>query len=158
MTARLIRRLLGFRGPGHDTQLGTQRIGQRHDERELRPHLARGEQAPHAGGVAIDPPRQLGLGDAQVSPERVKLPDHRIGLGDFPRRPLIRRAVLRVLHPPLAAALMQAHVEHLRGHGSSPQSVAQVTRPLYLLRNTSSRKHSADSARPGRPSAPTILT
>ena len=68
-------RLLRFRGPGNDTQLGTQRIGQRHDERELWPYLARGEQAPHAGGVAIDPPRQLGLGYAQVDPERVKLPD-----------------------------------------------------------------------------------
>ena len=42
-------------------QLGAERIGQRHDKRELRPYLARGEQAPHAGGIAIDAPRQLGL-------------------------------------------------------------------------------------------------
>ena len=33
----------GFRGPGNDTQLGAQRISQRRDQRELRPHLARGE-------------------------------------------------------------------------------------------------------------------
>ena len=113
LAARLPRRLLRLRGPGDDTQFGTQRIGQRHDEREFRPHPAGREQvAAHAGGVLIDPPRQLSLGDAQVNPERVKLPDHRIGLGDLPRRPLIRRPVLRVLHPPLPATLMHAHVEH----------------------------------------------
>jgi hypothetical protein len=55
------------------------------------PYLARGEQAAYARGVAVDAPRQLGLGDAQINPERVKLPDHGIGLGELARCLLIRR-------------------------------------------------------------------
>jgi|SRR5271169_2040137 len=58
----------GFRTPGNDTQLSSQRISQRSDKRKLRPDLARGEQAPHTGGVAIDAPCQFGLGYTQVSP------------------------------------------------------------------------------------------
>jgi hypothetical protein len=110
----------GFRTPGNDTQLGAQRVSQCRDKRELRPHLARGEQAAYARGVAVDAPRQLGLGDAQINPERVKLPDHGIGLCELARCLLIRRTVLRVLHAPIPAALMQANIEHLRGHGKLP--------------------------------------
>ena len=96
----------GFRTPGNDTQLGAQRVSECRDKRELRPHLARGEQAAYARGVAVDAPRQLGLGDAQINPERVKLPDHGAGLCGLAGRLLICRTVLRVLHPPIPAALM----------------------------------------------------
>ena len=120
LAVALPRRTPRFLGPGNDTQLGAECISQRRDQREFRPHLARGEQAPHARGVAVDAPRQLGFGYAQVSPKRVELPDHRISLGKLPRRLLIRRTVLRVLHPPIPAALMQADIDHLRGHGRLP--------------------------------------
>jgi hypothetical protein len=56
------RRTPRFGSQGNDAQLGAERVSQRRDEREFRPHLARGEQAPHAGGVAVDAPRQLGFG------------------------------------------------------------------------------------------------
>jgi hypothetical protein len=55
----------------NDTDLGTQRS----DEREFGPCLARREQSPDARRIAVDPPRQLGFGDAKVSPERGKLAD-----------------------------------------------------------------------------------
>jgi hypothetical protein len=80
LAAALPRRTPRFGGPRNDTQLGAECVSQRRDEREFQPHLARGEQAPHAGGIAVDAPRQLGFGYAQVGAKRVKLPDHRMGV------------------------------------------------------------------------------
>src|ERR1022692_2667834 len=110
---------------GDDAQVGTERIGQRRHEWELGAHLARREQAPDAGRVAVDAPGKFGFGYAKVNPERVEIPDHYVGPGEFACGPLIRQAVLRVLHPAGPATLVQAHVEHLRvGHDLSWRSVA----------------------------------
>src|SRR5579872_482523 len=128
--------LLGFRRPRDNPHLRAQRVSKRDDERELWPRLARGEQAPHAGGVAVNAPRQLRFGHAETDPQRVEFPDYRISLGNLTRSPLIGHAVLRVLHPLRPAALMQATVEHLGVHGSHPSCVAYMTQSLYLLRNT----------------------
>ncbi len=146
VAAAILRRTPRFLGPGNDTQLGAECISQCRDEREFWPHLARGEQASHARGVALDATCQLGFRYAQVSPKRVELPNHSISLGKLPCRLLIRRMVLRVLHPPIPAALMQANIEHLRGHGGLPSKCcAGDTRTVPPMQRSASDRHSVAS-------------
>ena len=74
---------------------------------------------PDARGVPVDSPGKLSLGEPKVNPERVKFPDHRIGLRDLARGALVLRPVLRVSHALSSAPLTQADIEYVF-HGHPP--------------------------------------
>lgn len=62
--AALPRRTPRFLSPGNDTQLGSECISQRRDEREFGPHLARGatrriECSKIVGAVGFEPTKPL---------------------------------------------------------------------------------------------------